>query len=80
MLVIPTKLQIKGGGLNYWYVDTKGAIIILTFPSSNGFGCFEPGDVVQDPDVKVVSKTDVSNTTSLGKSPLTGNLRQPVTS
>ena len=31
---------------------------VLTFPSSNGFGCVEPGDVVQDPDVKVISKDE----------------------
>ena len=30
----------------------------LTFPTSNGFNCFDPGDVVQDPDVKVISKDD----------------------
>ena len=28
----------------------------LTFPTNNNFDCFEPGDVVQDPDVKVISK------------------------
>ena len=34
----------------------------LTFPSSNGFDCFETGDVVQDPDVKVISKDEDANT------------------
>ena len=35
-----------------------GSLTTLTFPSSQGFDCFEPGDVVQDPDVKVISKDD----------------------
>ena len=32
--------------------------VILSFPTAKGFECFEQGDVVQDPDVKVISKTD----------------------
>lgn len=33
--------------LSAWYVQTKEQDIILTFPSSDGFDCFEPGDAVQ---------------------------------
>ena len=29
---------------------------VLSFADNTGFNCFEPGDVVQDPDVKVISK------------------------
>ena len=54
-----------GNGVNSeWIAGFKTAdgtlitndFVTLTFPSSNGFDCFEPGDVVQDPDVKVISK------------------------
>ena len=36
--------------LSSWYVETKTQDTTLTFPSSNGFDCFEPGDVVQGAD------------------------------
>ena len=36
--------------------------IALSFPSDQGFDCFETGDVVQDPDVKVISKDEDANT------------------
>ena len=57
--------EIEGGGIKTCETDeiqsvddtTDAPNVILTFPSSNGFDCFEPGDVVQDPDVKSSAKT-----------------------
>ena len=55
------------GVLNGIEIDGKLLVdgdkqVELTFPSSNGFDCFETGDVVQDPDVKVISKDEDANT------------------
>ena len=52
-------LSTSGTGSSVSLADF--ATIILTFPSSNGFDCFEPGDVVQGTaggadEVKIISK------------------------
>ena len=44
--------------LSNYAPDSTSTSITLTFPDNTGFECFEQGDVVQDPDVKVISKTD----------------------
>ena len=56
--------EVEGGGVDRCETEliesvddtTDAPNIILTFPNSNGFDCFEPGDVVQDPDITVISK------------------------
>ena len=45
-----------GGTFHYTFQQVSDYGTELTFPTSNGFDCFEPGDVVQDPDVKIISK------------------------
>ena len=52
-------IQRQGGtNIAAWYPTGSEALTTLTFPDTQGFDCFEPGDVVQDPDVKVISKTE----------------------
>ena len=46
---------------NFGVSETVGQTT-LTFPSAQGFDCFETGDVVQDPDVKILSKNEDTNT------------------
>ena len=56
----------QGWGL--WGIEIDGYLLVdgntettLTFPDSTGFSCFELGDVVQDPDVKIISKNEAAN-------------------
>ena len=40
-----------------------GPFVKLTFPDSTGFDCFAAGDVVQQPDVKIIGEPDSDNNT-----------------
>ena len=59
---VPASVTAPAGTFGVNNITTDGAadaltdFTTLTFPTTNGFDCFEPGDVVQDPDVKVISK------------------------
>ena len=62
---------VEGGGIDVCETDTIDSVddttdapnVILTFPSSNNFDCFADGDVVQQPDVKIVGEPDSDNNT-----------------
>ena len=52
-------IQRQGGtNIAAWYPTGSEALTTLTFPDTQGFECFEVDDVVQDPDVKVISKDE----------------------
>ena len=56
-------IQRQGGAnIAAWYPTGSEALITLVFPDTQGFECFEVDDVVQDPDVKVISKNADANT------------------
>ena len=50
-------IQRQGGtNIAAWYPTGSEALTTLTFPDTQGFECFSDGDVVQDLDVKIISK------------------------
>ena len=70
-LISDTIIDVEGGGVETCETDTIDSVddttdapnVILTFPSSNNFDCFADGDVVQQPDVKIIGDPDTDNNT-----------------